>query len=328
MIRESEVEEAVSVNKKTDIWIDCDPGIDDAIALAMAASARDQLNLLGISTVAGNQSTEFVTDNALRLAAFFDMEEVPVVRGAVSPLVRTAEPAAHVHGQTGLGNYMLPPTTKPLDSESGIYYMYQCIMDRPEEKKVTLVPTGPLTNIALLLRTFPEVKKRIERIVFMGGSSVGGNVTPTAEFNIYSDPEAAQIVCHCGLPLIMCGLDVTRKSGLTRQQIKALCESGSGVEQACGQMLSFYLDNAPDASCDMVPIHDAVTILYLTDTGLFSGRDVTVEVDCAPVEGRGTTICQDRKPDGERVETPVYLLNQVDALGFQNVVLQRLKTLC
>ncbi len=318
----------VPEEKKTDIWIDCDPGIDDAIALAMAASARDQLNLLGISTVAGNQSTELVTDNALKLAAFFGIKEVPVVRGAAGPLVRTGEPAAHVHGQTGLGNYRLPPTTKRLDSESGIYYMYQSIMDRPGEKKVPLVPTGPLTIIALLLRTFPEVKKRIERIVFMGGSSVGGNVTPTAEFNIYSDPEAAQIVCHCGLPLIMCGLDVTRKSGLTRQQIKTLLESGSGVEQACGQMLSFYLDNAPDASCDMVPIHDAVTILYLTDPELFSGRDVTVEVDCAPVKGRGTTICRDRKPDGEEVEIPVYLLNQVDALGFQNVLLQRLKTLC
>ena len=156
---------------KTNIWIDCDPGIDDAVALAMAAASRNQLNILGISTVAGNQTSDRVTGNALKLTTFFGMDDVPVVRGARGPLVRPVEPAEDIHGADGLGGCGLPETEKKTASESGIFYMYSRIMGLPEGETVTLVPTGPMTNIALLLRTFPEVKERIGRIVFMGGSS-------------------------------------------------------------------------------------------------------------------------------------------------------------
>ena len=189
--------------EKINIWIDCDPGIDDAVALAMAAASRDRLHILGISTVAGNQTSDRVTGNALKLASFLGMDDVPVVRGARGPLVREVEPAGDIHGATGLGNCELPATTKQTASESGIFYMYSRIMELPEEEKVTLVPTGPLTNIALLLRTFPQVQARIEKIVLMGGSSSGGNVTPAAEFNIWADPEAAQMVFAAGLPTVM-----------------------------------------------------------------------------------------------------------------------------
>ena len=164
---------------KTNIWIDCDPGIDDAVALAMAAASRNQLNVLGISTVAGNQTSDRVTGNALKLTTFFGMDDVPVVRGARGPLVRPVEPAEDIHGADGLGGCGLPETEKKTASESGIFYMYSRIMGLPEGETVTLVPTGPMTNIALLLRTFPGVKERIGRIVMLAPPNHG---SPEATF--------------------------------------------------------------------------------------------------------------------------------------------------
>ena len=259
----------------------------------------------------------------MKLASFLGMDDVPVVRGARGPLVREVEPAGDIHGATGLGNCELPATKKQTASESGIFYMYSRIMELPEEEKVTLVPTGPLTNIALLLCTFPQVQARIEKIVLMGGSSSGGNVTPAAEFNIWADPEAAQMVFAAGLPTVMCGLDVTLKSGLDNGQIEELCRSRRKVEQACGQMLAFYLDTTRhEGEENMVAIHDAVTILYLTNPELFSGRNVSVSVDCSWDEERGRTICT---ADGQ--EQKVYLLDQVNLPEFQRVLLAKLRSL-
>ncbi|MCD8018082.1 MAG: nucleoside hydrolase [Clostridiales bacterium] len=374
--------------KKINIWMDCDPGIDDAIALAMAAASRDRLSICGISTVAGNQSTDLVTDNALKLTSFFHMEEVPVARGARKPLVREVEEAEHIHGKTGLGDCVLPETTKNLVSESGVFYTYQRIMALPEGEKITLVPTGPLTNIALLLRTFPDVAEKIDQIVLMGGASKEGNATPAAEFNIWTDPEAAQMVFQSGLPIVMCGLDVTNQSGLTRQQIMMLCASESHVERACGEMLRFYLDAEMKAQAnadvrfgeqytevrddqiqttrkekadtlhnkdsDLTGIHDAVTILYLTNPELFHGEYVTVDVECSWSEGRGTTVCRkvgleetlkssevvlEKSDEGvcaksggmekmpKNKKQKVLMLNQVNLSAFQKVLLGKLRTL-
>lgn len=317
--------------KKKNIWIDCDPGIDDAVALAMAAASREQLNIVGVSTVAGNQTSDRVTENALKLAAFLGMEDVPVVRGCRGPLVRAVQSAGDIHGSTGLGDCELPATIKQTVSESGIFYMYSRIMDLPAGEQITLVPTGPLTNIALLLRTFPEVRTNIEQIVLMGGSSEGGNVTRAAEFNIWEDPEAAQMVFAVGIPIVMCGLDVTLKSGLDSGQIGKLCGSFRKVERACGQMLSFYLDTTRhEGQENMVAIHDAVTILFLTNPELFAGKNVNVQVDCSWGEERGRTICTKYPaPGGEvKLETaPVYLLNQVNRQEFQRVLLSKLESL-
>lgn len=314
--------------KQRNIWIDCDPGIDDAVALAMAAASREQLNILGISTVAGNQTSDRVTGNALKLASFFGMTDVPVVRGSRGPLVRAVEPAGDIHGSTGLGDCELPQTARETASESGIFYMYNCIMELPAGEQVTLVPTGPLTNIALLLGTFPKVRARIDKIVLMGGASQGGNVTPAAEFNIWADPEAAQMVFAAGLPTVMCGLDVTLKSGLDSRQIAALCRSPRKVERACGQMLSFYLDTTRhEGEENMVAIHDAVTILFLTNPELFSGREAEVRVDCSWDENRGRTICTEY-PAAEKTvkqeKAPVYLLDQVNLPEFQRILLSKL----
>lgn len=189
--------------------------------------------------------------------------------------------------------------------------MKNIIMELPEDEKITLLPTGPLTNIALLLMLFPEVKEKIEEIVLMGGSSNGGNVTPKAEFNIWADPEAAKVVFSSGLSIVMCGLDVTLKCGLDCEQIEELKNSDNSVRNAYGEMLGFYADKRGG----QVAIHDAVTVLYLTNPELFDGVYVDVTVDCSE-ENRGMTVCEKN--------APVYMLNEVNTSEFQKVLLEKL----
>ncbi len=308
---------------KLNIWMDCDPGIDDAVAIAMAAASRDQLSLWGISTVAGNQTSDRVTNNALQLTAFLGLDNIPVVRGATEPLIRKLEVADDIHGETGLGHCRLPSISKQPDSENGILFMRDCIMHLPGQEKMVLVPTAPLTNIALLFKVFPEVKERIDQIVLMGGSSAGGNVTPSAEFNIWTDPEAAEIVFHAGVPIVMCGLDVTNHCGLDRNQVKELRCSSNPVKHAYGEMLQFYFDSTEYQSKDLVCIHDAVTILYLTNPELFQGIYVPVDVDCTSGINRGMTVCDKRGYEGSEDQS-VLLLNQVDLEAFQHVLLEKL----
>ena len=309
--------------QKINIWMDCDPGIDDAVALAAAAASREKLNICGISTVSGNQTVELVTENALKLSAFLGLGDVPVVRGAGEPLMRKIETADYVHGENGLGNFELPETSKTISSENGILFMRDYIMQMPEKDRITLVPTGPLTNIALLLKTFPEVKVRIDKIVSMGGSSIGGNITAAAEFNIWADPEAAKIVYQSGIPIVMCGLDVTTCCGLTREQVLALDGSNNPVQHAYGQMLRFYFDAPANSDFDLLWIHDAVTVLYLTDSWLFNGEYTKVDVDCASDKKRGKTICYKDK-NAVRENDSVLMLNHVNLEAFQKVLLQKL----
>lgn len=307
---------------KVNIWLDCDPGIDDAVAIAMIAASREQLNLCGISTVAGNQVSEKVLQNALRLTSYLGLEEIPVVPGARGPLIRQIEVAEAFHGKTGLGNVELPETSKKPASQNAVPFMRNCIMQLPASEKIILLPTGPLTNIALLFKVFPEVKGRVEKVVLMGGSSAVGNVTPTAEFNIWADPEAAKIVYDAGIPIVMCGLDVTGSCGLTRNQTDVLCQSAGLVQRIFGNMLRFYLD-APQEKRDFVCIHDAVTVLYLTNSYLFDGIKVSVEIDCSTDINRGMTVC-DRRRYITHENDSVLLLNQVEAEEFQKVILQKL----
>lgn len=312
--------------KRTNIWIDCDPGIDDAVALAMAAASQDRLRILGISTVAGNQTSDLVTENALRLREFLGLSDVPVVRGAQRPLVRELGIADDIHGATGLGHCELPKATGEEGKENGLLFLRNTILSLPLEEKVTLVPTGPLTNIALLLRTFPEVTERIEKIIFMGGSSVGGNVTAAAEFNFWVDPEAAQIVIGSNLPMVMCALDITMQCGLTHPQVDAFLVSNNPILHAYGEMLSFYFETTEGESPEMVCIHDAVTILYLTNPELFQGELVSVQVDCSEGIHRGAALC-DRRGERGCQEKNVFLLNRVILPEFQHILLEKLDKL-
>ncbi len=308
---------------KQKIWIDCDPGIDDAVAITLAVACGEELELLGISTVAGNQTVDRVTENARKLTSFLGISQVPVAKGASGPLVRTPKFAGHVHGKTGLGDYCLPETDKQVEEEPAVLVLARTLKALPPGEKVTLVPIGPLTNIALLLRVFPEAADRIERICLMGGAAVGGNVTPTGEFNIWADPEAAQIVFTWGLPVVMCGLDVTNHCGFTREQAKDLKKSKHPVSQMVGELVEFYFQSPVYQGRERAAIHDAVTITYLLHPDWFTGRAMHVEVDCSEERNRGMTICDFRGKPGE--EHPVTVLLQARADRVQEFWMEKLR---
>ncbi len=296
---------------KRKIWIDCDPGIDDAVAIAVAAAHQEELDILGISAVAGNQTIERTTENALKLTSFLGAADIPVVSGSACPLTRTVVPAPSVHGATGLGDCRLLDTEKKMASEEGIAYMAKTLLALPKGEQATLVPMGPLTNIALLFRVFPRVKERIREICLMGGAAVGGNVTPTGEFNIWQDPEAAQIVFTFGIPIVMCGLDVTEQCGFRREDVKRMMESDSPVMRAYGEMEDFYFHSPIYSGRDVAAVHDAVTVTYLLHPEWFGGRRMHVEIDCSEGLNRGMTVCDQRHPAGE--DDKVLVLLKADA---------------
>ena len=300
--------------------MDCDPGVDDALAMAYAASNSDFFELLAVTSVSGNQSIEKVTRNALNLTEFYGLS-VPVAQGMGAPLTRDAIFAGEVHGATGLGNCVLPKASKKLQPENAVVFLHKVIAALPDEEQVTLVPTGPLTNIALLLKVFPEVKSKISRIVFMGGAAMGGNTTPAAEFNIYVDPEAAKIVFKSGVPLVMCGLDATHPSHITREQISQLLASKDPVPHACGEMASFSLNQPYNKGKDAVSIHDAVPFIYLLHPEIFTLQKAHLDVDCSEGISRGSTICDFRCQNYEDSRQNALILMNADTPAFQEQLL-------
>lgn len=295
--------------------MDCDPGIDDGIALAYAAAHQDEIELLAVTTFAGNQTIDKVTKNALELVDFYGLK-VPVARGQERPLVKEVIHAEEFHGETGLGHCVLPETGTKAASDNAVFFIREILDDLPEGQQVTFIETAPMTNLALLLRVFPEVKDKIRRIVFMGGAVKGGNVTPAAEFNIYADPEAAKIVFEAGIPLVMCGLDATMKCNLTRNQIMKLCQSGNPVARACGDMAGYVLENSSKYRC-VASIHDAVPFMYLLHPEFFKMEKAIQDVDCSDGAGRGAMLCDFRwwLHDEEKIKD--MILTDADTESFQ-----------
>jgi inosine-uridine nucleoside N-ribohydrolase len=267
------------------IILDCDPGHDDAIAL-MLALASPELELLGVSTVAGNQSIEKTTANAIRVLDHLGRDDVTVARGAERPLVRELRVAKSVHGETGLDGPDLPAPAREPVSEHAIDWIAQ-VLDA--EQQVTLVPTGPLTNIALLLARYPELAPKVERIVLMGGAIGEGNVTPAAEFNIWSDPEAASRVFASGLEVTMVGLDVTHKALLREHHVGQLAGSGR-AGKLVAELYRFYAQHHKRRyGWDGSPVHDAVAVAHVLDESLLQIRTCAVKVDTGPELSRGRT---------------------------------------
>jgi pyrimidine-specific ribonucleoside hydrolase len=268
----------------TPIIIDCDPGHDDAIALLLAA-ASPELELVGVTTVAGNQTIEKTTLNALKVLELAGAD-LPVAAGAGGPLVRRPSVAAHVHGETGLDGPDLPPPRASAIEMHAVGFMAERIRERHGE--LTLVPIGPLTNIALLLALEPDA--RPERIVLMGGSVGEGNRTPAAEFNIWADPEAARRVFESGIEVTMIGLDVTHRAYVTAEETETL-RAGGRVGRVAAELLDFYAQwhrrSYPDLAGS--PLHDPVAVAHLIDPHLVEVRPASIEVDCSWEQGRGRT---------------------------------------
>lgn len=254
------------------IIIDTDPGIDDAVAIA-AAVFSEKLQVELISTVAGNVSIEKTTNNALRLIEFFG-KNIPVSKGASKPLIRTPKDASHIHGDSGMDGFDFKGPNRTVCDKNSVDKMREIILNSDE--KITLVPIGPLTNIALLLSCYPECKENIQEIVMMGGSSGRGNDTPAAEFNIYADPEAAKIVMASGVPIVMCPLDVTMTATLDLETINALKDMNK-----VGEMFYSLFNHYRGGSVAKggLKMHDLTTIAYLTNPKLFTTEEVFVDVE-------------------------------------------------
>ena len=267
------------------IILDCDPGHDDAIALLLAL-ASPELDLLGVTTVSGNQTLDKTTANALRVLDFAGRADVAVHAGADAPLVRIRDVAAHVHGESGLDGPDLPPPTRAAGKQHAVDFLADQI--RARNGAVTLVPTGPLTNIALLFALHPDAVP--QRIVLMGGAVGEGNRTPAAEFNIWADPEAAQRVFAAGLDTTMIGLDVTHRALITDTHTERLRGSGR-VGAMVAELMDFYsrFHRVRYPELPGSPMHDPVCVAHLVDPGLLDVRDASIEVDCSTGPSRGRT---------------------------------------
>lgn len=268
------------------VILDCDPGHDDAIALLLALGSPE-LRLLGVTTVSGNQTLEKTTANAIRVLDHLDRGEVPVAAGAPRPLVRDRHVAADVHGETGLDGPDLPPPSREPEQAHAIDWMAGALSGADE--RVTLVPTGPLTNLALFLARYPELASRIERIVLMGGAIGEGNVTPAAEFNIWADPEAALRVFTSGLDVTMVGLDVTHQALLTPARVDVLAAGGK-AGKLVAELFEFYARfHRNRYGWSGAPVHDAVAMAHVIDETLLGTVHCGVLIDDGPEPSRGRT---------------------------------------
>lgn len=268
------------------VVLDCDPGHDDAVALLLALAA-DEIDLRAVTTVAGNHTIENVTHNACRLLTLADRTDVPIARGAARPLLREQVIADHVHGESGLDGAELPePTVDPVDAHA-----VDVIIEEARRGGRTLVPVGPLTNVALALRTAPDIVDGLDRIVLMGGAVAEGNVTPSAEFNVFVDPEAARVVFEADVPVTMVGLDVTHAARITPDQIDAIREMGSPVAEAVGDLFGFYVGfHQEQYGWDAVPVHDACAVAEVIEPGVVETEHLHVAVETAGDHTAGRTV--------------------------------------
>ena len=302
----------------TKILLDCDPGHDDAIALLLAL-ASPEVELLGVTTVAGNQTLDKTTANAIRLLEFVDRADIPVAAGADRPLVRPQYVASYVHGETGLDGPDLPrPSGRPLDRHAVDFLADQI---RGADGAVTLVPTGPLTNVALLLALHPDA--RPERIVLMGGAIAEGNVTPAAEFNIWADPEAAARVFASGIDTTMVGLDVTHKALFTPAYVERLNGSVGGMVAALLEFYGHFHKEVYDF--DGSPIHDAVAVAHVIRDDLVRTEHLNTEIDVESELCRGRTVVDVWRRSGRDPNSHVGV--DIDADGFLDLLVERLNTL-
>ena len=276
------------------IIIDTDPGVDDALAIFLALSSPE-LKVEAITPVAGNVPLELTLPNALRLVEIAGRTDIPVAAGASEPLVRRLITAAYAHGENGLGGVQFPePKTKPV-KESATQLIRQIVRKSPGE--ISIIAIGPLTNLALAFRDDPQLPHMLHSIVLMGGSLSRGNVTPSAEFNMYVDPEAAQVVFRSGAPITMVGLDVTRKAALREEHIRELETANHPISRAAGQITRATMNRIRKSSSAGGPVmHDSLAVATFLDPTIVTLRDYLVEVETAGAITAGETVGYERAP--------------------------------
>jgi purine nucleosidase len=305
------------------IIIDTDPGQDDAVAILLALASPNDVEVLGITAVAGNVPLELTSKNARIVCELAGRPDIPVYAGCDRPLRHSLVTAEHVHGKTGLDGPDLPDPTMPLQTAHGVDYIIDTLRAHPP-KTITLCPLGPLTNIATAFERAPDIIDLVKEIVLMGGAYFEvGNITPAAEFNIYVDPEAAEAVFKSGVPLVVLPLDVTHKALVTSARNTAFRALGTPVGLAVAQMTEFFerFDKEKYGSLG-APLHDPCVTAYLIAPDLFTGRHVNVEIETNSTLTRGMTVADwwrvtDRSPNA-------LFIGDLDADGFFTLLTERL----
>ena len=310
---------------KKKIIIDTDPGQDDAVALLLALASKE-LEILGITCVAGNVPLSLTSENARKILELTRYTEIPVFAGADRPIKRTLVTAEHVHGKTGIDGPVLEKPKIKLQSKEAIEFIIETILSYPKDE-ITLCTLGPLTNIGLAFQREPRIKTLIKEIIMMGGGFFeGGNITPAAEFNIYVDPEAAAEVLVSGIPITMLPLDVTHKALTSRSRIESFRKIGNKAGIATAEMLDFFERfDVEKYGSEGGPLHDPNVITYLLRPEFYEGKYVNVEIEVGSDLTRGMTVV-----DWWNVTTRkknVYYIDKVKDEEFFNFLIERIKFL-
>ena len=303
------------------IILDCDPGHDDAAAIILAARSPE-LELVGITCVAGNVEVEKTSANALKLCALADIRNIPVAAGMAAPLVAERITAPHIHGESGLGGVELLATDLRLHPAHAVDFLIETLL--ASDGDITLIPTAPLTNIAMAIRREPQVMLKIPEIVLMGGAMGFGNVTSSAEFNIYADPEAARVVFESGIPIVMVGLDVTHKAILTQEHIRKIRQNGTEIAVTLAAMLQWYLETITKfGHPEWTSLHDACAVASVCDPTLLTTEFMRVDIETCGEFTRGRTVCSPGFSSGKAPNVRVGV--DFDAERFFDMLITRLK---
>lgn len=311
---------------KRPIIIDCDPGQDDAVAILLALAAPEELDVLGITTVAGNVPLEKTQRNARIICELAGKPEVNIFAGCAKPLERPLFTAEYVHGQEGIDGADIFEPSVPLQEQHAVEFIVETLM-AADDDSITLVPTAPLTNIASAFLKQPKIATKIHEIVLMGGAfREGGNVTPSAEFNVYVDPQAAKIVFGCGRPIVAMGLDVTHQVLVTPPRIKAIGELRTKVARNVQGMFEFASRyDIEKYGAEGGPLHDPCTVAYLLQPSLFQSKRVNIEVETGSELTFGETVVDFWGVTGR--EPNVEWVHAVDAEGFFELLTERIADL-
>lgn len=308
------------------IILDCDPGHDDAAAIILALG-NPSIELLGVTTVGGNQTLAKITRNAQRVLALCDREDVPVHAGAARPLLHEVEVAAEIHGESGLDGVELPEPSVPVTPGPAASYIVETVM-AAEPGTITLVGTGPLTNLALAARLEPRIVERVKEVVVMGGGYPETNWTPAAEFNIWVDPEAASIVFDEPWPLTMVGLDLTHQALCTPEAEAGIREIDSDLARAfLGLMAFFRQAYKQNQAFEHPPVHDPCTIAYLIDPEVVRTRVAPVHVETAGRLTTGMTVVDLRRQTTDEEGVHTRVATELDHAGFWRLITEAIRTL-
>ena len=304
------------------IIIDCDPGHDDIIAIMVALAHKDELNILGFTTVAGNQTLDKVTNNLLKVETYLGID-IPVYKGYNSPIVKELDVQPLAHGESGLDGPVLPEAINSAKDMHAIEFMKKTLLEAKD--KVTFVCIGPLTNMGLFLKTYPELREKIDQIVIMGGGIYNGNVLIKAEFNIYHDPEAAKIVFDSGVKVVMAGLEVCYSGSILLTETER-AKDGGKASKLFYDLMKFYQGYAIRNGWDRTAIFDATPVIYLLYPELFKSEEKEVYIETVGEYCRGMTVVDTRNRVTE-MKNPKTVLVSTDREKFVEVIFDALNKL-